>query len=215
MRDAKPERWPSPFFQAFGPLPFDRAPKAAAVKLRGNRRDRLLTKVFANNFLCVFVFTEPKKDRLAQSLITRPLGELDLTDHLRFHPVAEPHLRSGNALAPFAPAREGCRDFEKPTNYFLHILVGPRGRDPSALNHLLDWSPSGNGTRARSSSTGPMAGSRCGWRQPGPPLITVLIPQRALQQGKGRLFAHCRRGLSEVLLVCYAIAFLITDRLIT
>ena len=45
-----------------------------------------------------------------------------------------------------------------------------RNRSRCGCSSNRNWwsmSPSRDGTRARSSSTGPMAGSRCGWRQPG------------------------------------------------
>ena len=62
---------------------------------------------FEHDFLCLFVFTEPKKDGLAQTLVASQFAKFDLTYQTRFHPMAKPHFRSGNALAPFASTRKG------------------------------------------------------------------------------------------------------------
>ena len=76
--------------------------------------------LFENHVLDFLIFTESKKNGLAQTLVARQFTEPDLTYQTRFHPVAEPHLRSGNPLGPFASTRK--RQIYKRTERPFYLL---------------------------------------------------------------------------------------------
>jgi hypothetical protein len=57
------------------------------------------------------VFPDSKKDRLSETITSRPLRKFYLADHHRLGPVTTLHFRSGQSLVPAAPAK--CREVKE------------------------------------------------------------------------------------------------------
>jgi len=72
-----------------------------------------LTFLLPNHFARILVFPKSDKDRLAETVIPRPLREFYLADDYRFDPVTTFHFGSSQTLVPTAPAR--CRKVIKGT----------------------------------------------------------------------------------------------------
>jgi hypothetical protein len=70
--------------------------------------------LFPNHFTHILVFPQTEKDWLAQSIIPRPLRELDLTNHRRFNPNAPLHFGGGQ---PWIQTSTRSRQVEKWTSF--------------------------------------------------------------------------------------------------
>jgi hypothetical protein len=57
-------------------------------------------RLLSHYFVYILILPDPKKDRLARSIISRPFREFYLADHHRLDPVATPHFGSGQSLVP-------------------------------------------------------------------------------------------------------------------
>src|ERR1700719_2303458 len=62
----------------------------------------LTPSVLAHDVARLFIFAQAKKDWCTQFSVTRPLGELDLSDKLRIHPVHLFHHGRRDSLHPLA-----------------------------------------------------------------------------------------------------------------
>ena len=81
---------------------------------------KLLGRLLPHHLVRIFIFPDPKKDRLAKTVITCPLRKLYLADHCRFNPTATLHFGSSQPLVPTVPA--SCRDVEKGTGIDPDLL---------------------------------------------------------------------------------------------
>jgi hypothetical protein len=70
-----------------------------------------LTCLFPHHFIRLLIFSSPKKDRLAETVIPRPLREIYLANHHRLDPVTPFHFSGGQSL--IATTSTGGREIEK------------------------------------------------------------------------------------------------------
>jgi hypothetical protein len=104
-----------------------------------------LYRSLPHHFHRILVFSDPKKDRLSETVIPRPLRKFYLADHYRLDPVTTLHFGSGQSLIPTAPAC--CRDVEKGTGIDPDLLqfrietaqklIAKAGPDPAAEFEVL------------------------------------------------------------------------------
>ena len=76
--------------------------QSETVQFAAHCLDRL-TCPLPDNFARALIFPEPEKDWLTETVIARPLRELDLANHHRLDPMTTFHLRGGQSLVPTAP----------------------------------------------------------------------------------------------------------------
>jgi hypothetical protein len=51
-----------------------------------------LAHILLHHLIRILILPDPKKDRLSESVVSRPLREFDLADHYRSDPVSPPHF---------------------------------------------------------------------------------------------------------------------------
>jgi hypothetical protein len=68
------------------------------------RFGKQLVRLLPHHFPRTLIFSDPKKDRLAEAVIPRPRRELYLANHHRLDPVAPSHFSGGQSLVPPTPA---------------------------------------------------------------------------------------------------------------